>query len=172
MAARTRDEGVVEDMGQDLAGAIHAHISEPGLRLAVAESLTGGQLSSSLASLPGASEWLAGAVVAYIPDVKHRVLGVDPGPVVTETAALQMARGVAGLLGADVALSVTGVGGPDEEEGKPPGTVWVGVCTGERAEAHLLQLDGDPPEVLGAARDGALEVLEDHLRGDAGPGQG
>ena len=50
-------------------------------------------------------------------------LGVDPGPVVTALAARQMAGGVARLLGADVAISVTGVGGPDEEEGQPPGTV-------------------------------------------------
>ena len=70
------------------------------------------------------------------------MLGVESGPVVTEAAALQMARGVARLFGADVALSVTGVGGPDPEEGKPPGTV----CE--------------------AAREEALRLLEEHLGAD------
>ena len=150
-------------MDEDLASAIAGHMDERDLRLAVAESLTGGMVSSSLARMPGASTWLAGGVVAYIPDTKFRVLGVDPGPVVTQAAALQMARGVATLLNADVSLSVTGVGGPDPEEGKPPGTVWVGVCTGERAQAHLLQLDGDPPTVCRAACDEALRLLGNHL---------
>ena len=58
-------------------------------------------------------------VVAYHAEVKSRILGVDPGPVVTAWAARQMARGVGRLLRADVAISVTGVGGPDEEEGQP-----------------------------------------------------
>jgi nicotinamide-nucleotide amidase len=150
-------------MGEDQARAISDHMDGGDLRLAVAESLTGGMVSSTLARMPGASTWLAGGVVAYIPDVKFRVLGVDRGPVVTETAALQMARGVADLLGADVSLSVTGVGGPDPEEGKPPGTVWVGIRTGDRARAHLLELDGDPPTVCKAACDEALRLLEDHL---------
>jgi nicotinamide-nucleotide amidase len=156
-------------MGQDLADAIGEHISEPGLRLAVAESLTGGQLASRLASLPAASEWLAGAVVAYLSDVKFDVLGVEPGPVVTEAAALQMARGVAGLMGADVALAVTGVGGPDPEEGKPAGTVWIGMCGPEGSQARFLQLDGDPPTILESACDEALLFLEGYLRaGDDG----
>jgi len=148
---------------EDQASAIADHMAERDLRLAVAESLTGGMVSSSLAKMPGSSDWLAGGVVAYIPDVKFRVLGVDRGPVVTETAALQMARGVATLLGADVSLSVTGVGGPDPEEGKPPGTVWVGLCSSGGAQAHLLHLDGDPPAVAQSACDEALRLLEKHL---------
>ena len=64
-------------------------------------SLTGGMVSSSLAKAPGASSWLVGGVVAYMSEVKHEVLGVESGPVVTEAAALQMARGVARLFGAD-----------------------------------------------------------------------
>ncbi len=153
-------------MDEDRADAIADHLGARGLRLAVAESLTGGMVSSSLAKAPGASSWLVGGVVAYMSEVKHEVLGVESGPVVTEAAALQMARGVARLFGADVALSVTGVGGPDPEEGKPPGTVWVGLRSGERAEAHHLQLDGDPPTVCEAACEEALRLLEEHLGAD------
>lgn len=153
-------------MDEDRAGAIADHVGGRHLRLAVAESLTGGMVSSSLAKAPGASSWLVGGVVAYMSEVKHEVLGVEPGPVVTERAALQMARGVARLLGADVAVSVTGVGGPDPEEGKRPGTVWVGLCSGDRAEAHHLQLHGDPPTVCQTACDEALRLLEEHLGAD------
>lgn len=150
-------------MDEDRAGAIADHFREHDLRLAVAESLTGGMVCSALARMPAASSWLVGGVVAYISDVKHEVLGVDPGPVVTEAAALQMARGVTRLLGADVAVSVTGVGGPDPEEGKPVGTVWVGVCTAEGSRAYFLQLDGDPPTICETACDEALRLLEEHL---------
>jgi nicotinamide-nucleotide amidase len=80
-----------------------------GVRVAVAESLTGGLLTARLAEAPEASTWLRGGVVAYHAEVKYHVLGVDPGPVVTAWAARQMARGVARLLGADVGISVTGV---------------------------------------------------------------
>ncbi|MDQ3641035.1 MAG: CinA family protein [Actinomycetota bacterium] len=155
-------------MEEERAGTIADHLGGRDLRVAVAESLTGGMISSSLAKAPGASSWLAGGVVAYMSHVKHEVLGVEQGPVVTEEAALQMARGVARLLGADVAVSVTGVGGPDPEEGKPPGTVWVALCSGERAEAHQLRLEGDPPTVCRAACEEALRLLEEHLSADGG----
>lgn len=153
-------------MDERRADAIAGRLGGRDLRLAVAEPLTGGMVASSLAKAPDASSWLAGGVVAYMSGVKHEVLGVEPGPVVTEKAAIQMARGVARLLEADVAVSVTGVGGPDPEEGKPPGTVWVGLCSGDRAEAHHLQLDGDPPAVCEAACDEALRLLEEHLGAD------
>ena len=83
-----------------------------GVTVGVAESLTGGLLTARLAEAPEASTWLRGGVVAYRAEVKYDVLGVDPGPVVTAWAARQMARGVARLLGADVGISVTGVGDP------------------------------------------------------------
>ena len=83
-----------------------------GVTVGVAESLTGGLLTARLAEAPEASTWLRGGVVAYRAEVKYDVLGVDPGPVVTASAARQMACGVARLLGADVGISVTGWGAP------------------------------------------------------------
>ena len=135
-----------------------------GVRVAVAESLTGGLLTARLAEAPEASTWLRGGVVAYHAEVKYHVLGVDPGPVVTAWAARQMARGVARLLRADVAISVTGVGGPDEEEGQPPGTVWLGLWTKDRLFAYRKRFDGDPGEVCRLTCDAALGLLLDHLQ--------
>jgi PncC family amidohydrolase len=93
----------------------------------VAESLTGGMLSSRLARRAAASEWFAGGVVSYAPRVKHELLGVGPGPVVSEAAAVDMAEGVRRLLSVDVGAAVTGVGGPDPQDGVAAGTVWAAV---------------------------------------------
>jgi nicotinamide-nucleotide amidase len=135
-------EGRVEE----LAGTL----TDRGLTLAVAESLTGGLLTEVLARGPGASEWLRGGVVAYASEVKHDVLGVRPGPVVSEAAALDMARGAARVLGADVGLAVTGVGGPDPQDDQPPGTVWMALHEGGTTQAHLHRFPGSPAEICDA----------------------
>ncbi len=99
-----------------------------GLTLGVAESVTGGLVAGRLTGVPGASGALRGSVVAYASDVKFGVLGVDPGPVVSERAVQQMALGALGVLGSDVSLALTGVAGPDEQDGQPVGTLWVGLA--------------------------------------------
>ena len=118
-----------------------------GLTLAVAESLTGGLVASRIVSVPGSSEWFRGGVVAYASDVKFDVLGVPKGPVVCEETAMAMADGVRQLLGADVGLSTTGVAGPTEQEGQPPGTVWLGVALGDDVDAIQIRLPGDRDRV-------------------------
>lgn len=102
--------------------------------LAVAESVTGGLVTGRLTNIPGASKVLRGGVVSYASDVKFDVLGVTPGPVVTERAAIEMARGVRRQLGASVGLSLTGVAGPDEQDGMPVGTLIVGLVLADGAE--------------------------------------
>ena len=82
-----------------LAARIAELAGSAGVHIAVAESLTGGMLSSALVEAPGASTWFRGAVVAYTRDVKHRVLGVPPGPVVSAPAAAAMASGCASCWG-------------------------------------------------------------------------
>jgi nicotinamide-nucleotide amidase len=129
------------------------------LTLAVAESLTGGLLSTRFAKVEGSSNWFRGAVIAYASEVKHRVLGVRPGPVISETAAVEMARGVAVLLEADASLALTGVGGPSEQEGQPPGTVWVGLYLRGATMARLFKFDGDPAEVCDLACGEAVAML-------------
>ena len=89
----------------------------------MAESLTGGLIASRLVNVPGASKWFRGGVVAYDSQVKFDVLGVPRGPVVTEPAAAAMAEGAARVTGADVGLGITGVAGPDDQEGVAPGHV-------------------------------------------------
>ncbi|MCU1344671.1 MAG: CinA domain protein [Acidimicrobiia bacterium] len=145
----------------DLAQVIGNLLQERHQQMAVAESLTGGDLAAYLARAPEASQWLRGGVVAYQPEVKQSVLGVEPGPVVTKETAVQMADGVASLLGADLTVSVTGVGGPDPDEGKPAGTVWMAVHYGDGTETRLLQLEGDPAAVCHQTCEQALAfVLE------------
>jgi len=121
---------------------------ERGLTIAVAESLTGGALAQALAAAPDASAWFAGGVVAYTVRTKARVLGVPEGPVVTAATARRMAEGVRGLLAADLAAAVTGVGGPGEEEGHPPGTVFLAVATAEGTRVTELAFDGGPASVV------------------------
>jgi nicotinamide-nucleotide amidase len=131
-----------------------------GLTLAVAESLTGGMVASRLVAVPGASEWFRGGVVAYASEVKHSLLDVPEGPVVSEAAAKAMAEGVRRRLGADVGLSTTGVAGPAEQEGEPPGTVWLGMAVGEDVTAVQVRLPGDRDRV----RQMSVISLLDRLR--------
>ena len=70
-----------------------------------------------------------------------------------------MARGVGRLLGADVAVAATGVGGPEPSEGKPAGTVYVAVTVRDSTTVRELDLEGDPEEILEATADHALELL-------------
>ena len=139
----------------DIAARTHAS----GLTVAVAESLTSGLLATQLGAAERASTWFAGGVVSYLDEVKFTVLGVDPGPVVTARCAEQMADGVARLTGADVAVSVTGVGGPGPEEGHPAGTVLVGGCLRGTTHHEEHHLPGDPEDVLTGTVLRALEML-------------
>ena len=140
------------------------------IRIAVAESLTCGLLASELGKGHDAAEWFSGGVVAYRTDVKERVLGLRPGldPCSAECAE-QIAAGVRSLLDADVAVSATGVGGPDPEDGHPPGTVYLGWSSGIGVGHRLLSLDGDPRAVLDAAVARSLDLLAELVRGDGDP---
>jgi len=122
-------------------------LNRRGLSLAVAESVTGGLAPCRLTAVPGAGEGVRGGLVAYDSEIKFELLGVPRGPVVTCEAAAAMAAGVRRLLGADVGLATTGVAGPAEQEGQPPGTVCLGLARGERTEAEVVRLPGDPSRV-------------------------
>jgi nicotinamide-nucleotide amidase len=133
-----------------------------GMSVAVAESLTGGELSARFASAPDASDWFRGGIVAYASEVKHELLAVPAGPVVSEAAAAAMAAGACRLLGADIAIAVTGVAGPDEQDGQPPGTVWFALSHDGTADTHLEQFSGAPPEIVDATCARALQWVLDH----------
>ena len=150
-------------MGADdialLAERLARAVAARGLLIATAESLTGGQLAADLARAPDASTWFAGAVVAYTTDVKHAVLDVPPGPVVSAAAAHAMAANAARLFAADLAVSVTGVGGPDSQDGQPRGTVWFGLHQDGRTTTTLERFPGEPDEVVAATRRHAIRLL-------------
>jgi nicotinamide-nucleotide amidase len=161
------DPSALDDQSMAHAGAIGKVLRGAGLTAAAAESLTSGAIASHLGAAEAASDWFAGAVVAYSKLVKFEVLGVEPGPVVTGRCARQMARGAAQLTHADFAVAVTGVGGPDEEEGQPVGTVYIGLHgpDGDSVEEH--HFDGDVPDVLRATVRAALRMLEAGVRASA-----
>ena len=129
------------------------------LSLAVAESVTGGMVAMRLTAIPGASATFRGGVVAYASEVKHRVIDVPPGPVVSLDAARAMAAGAARRLGADIGLATTGVAGPDRQEGHAPGTVFLGLYRGGESEAHEVRLPGDRERVRQYAVIALLNLL-------------
>ncbi|HUZ40115.1 MAG TPA: competence/damage-inducible protein A [Acidimicrobiales bacterium] len=130
-----------------------------GLTLAVAESLTGGLIASRLVGVAGASRWFRGGVVSYASEVKFDLLKVPVGPVVSAEAAEAMALGVRDLLKSDVGLSVTGVAGPEEQDGQPAGTVFVGLARDEDVQHAALRLPGDRPRVRAYSAISALDML-------------
>lgn len=143
-------------------------LAAAGETLAVAESLTGGALSSAVVSVPGASSVYRGGIVAYATELKERLLAVDPavleasGPV-DATVAVQMAMGVRWRLDAGWALSTTGVAGPDPQPGDPGGaevgTVYLGIAGPRIAQAVRLQLTGGREEIRAEAARQALLLL-------------
>ena len=140
--------------------AVAQRLLARGLSFGVAESLTGGLIASRLVNVPGASAWFRGGVVAYDSQVKFDVLGVPAGPVVTEPAAAAMAEGAARVTGADVGLGITGVAGPDEQEGVAPGTIFVGLALpGEPTQTRRLRVPGDRERVRQYGAISALDLL-------------
>jgi len=145
-----------ETMEQAVANLLLAR----NFSLGVAESLTGGLVASRLVDVPGASRWFRGGIVAYDSEVKRSVLGIPPGPVVSEAAAGAMAEGARRVLGASVGIGITGVAGPDEQEGKAPGTVFVGLALpGVEMAAHALRLPGDRTRIRQYSAISALGLL-------------
>lgn len=163
-----------EDRVEELVAQIAKLASDRGRTIAVAESLTGGLISQALAAGEGASDWFRGGIVAYASEVKHDLLQVPEGPVVSEQSAMAMADAAARRLGASLAVAATGVGGPDTQDGRPVGTVWFGIHlvphpdtdpdTATWASEH--HFDGEPEEICASAREASLELLVQMLETD------
>jgi PncC family amidohydrolase len=150
-----------------------AHALEgAGISVAVAESLTAGRLAEALVSVEGSSEWFEGGVVAYDGHVKREVLGVAPGPVISEPAVKQMAVGVAELLGADLAIATSGCAGPTTMEGQPVGAVWLGWSFHGDPCAGFAMFRGSPEEIrartVAHALSGAAEIVRSSPRRASG----
>ncbi|MCU1394477.1 MAG: CinA-like protein [Ilumatobacteraceae bacterium] len=134
-----------------------------GLTLGLAESVTGGLVAGRLTGIPGASEVLRGGIVSYASEVKFDVLGVTPGPVVSESAAGEMAVGARRVLGADVALALTGVAGPTEQDGMPVGTLCIGVAIGDAVHTTMTRLPGVRDQMRQMSVITALDFLRRQL---------
>ena len=147
-----------------------------GLTIAVAESLTGGRLAAALTGRPGASAVFRGSVTAYATELKASILGVDAdllarvGAVDGEVAA-QMAAGVRRVCGSDLGIATTGVAGPDPQDGKEVGTVYIAVAgaapvpTGVTgANTVLLLLSGDRSTIQDGTVKAALELAVTYLK--------
>jgi nicotinamide-nucleotide amidase len=150
--------------GASLEAAVVTALSAAGQTVACAESLTAGLLAGRIAAVPGASAVLRGGIVAYATDVKASLLGVPADVLaehgaVSEACARAMAAGAAARLGADHAMALTGVAGPTEQEGHPPGTVCLGLHGPEGTTASTLQLPGDRARVRTYAVTAALAGL-------------
>lgn len=142
-----------------------------GLKLATAESCTGGLVADRITNVPGSSEYFRGGIVAYAYEAKVALLKVSwdtlraYGAVSKETV-IEMARGARVALGADIAISVSGIAGPGGGmPDKPVGTTWIGLSTTEGDWARKYIWDGDRLQNKAYSADGALELLMDYLEG-------
>ncbi|HET7430573.1 MAG TPA: CinA family protein [Nocardioides sp.] len=151
-----------------------ALLGAAGATLATAESLTGGRLAAAVTAVPGASASYLGGFVTYATELKQHLLGVPDDlveryGVVSAECARAMAVGAREATGATYALATTGVAGPDSQEGKPVGTVFVGVAGPEGVTALTMELVGDRHQVQDRACREALSALCGILRGEQPP---
>lgn len=152
-----------------LEAVVNDALAARGLTLALAESCTGGSVAARVASVPGASRVLRGAVVAYDNEVKERQLGVEPEALaahgaVSEAVARQMAEGVRTRLGADVGVSTTGVAGPGGgTPDKPVGTVWLAYADAATTHAVELRFTPDREVNVGLSTTAALDLVRRQL---------
>ncbi|HVF20690.1 MAG TPA: competence/damage-inducible protein A [Mycobacteriales bacterium] len=160
------DEDTLEDVLLRL-------LRDRGETVAVAESLTGGLLGAALSAPAGASDVYRGGISAYATELKTVLLGVsrhvleEHGAVAEETARA-MAAGARERCDATYGLALTGVAGPNEQEGKPVGTVHVGLAWPGGTAARMLRLPGDRPLIRTYATVGAMNLLRLHLLGEGG----
>lgn len=168
LSARTRDLSEAEKMLDDLEDKITARVGSflygygddttlasvvfeglegRGLTLAAAESLTGGMFSETLTAFSGASKVVSGGIVCYSNEIKEKLLGIpnellQTDGAVSQACAKEMAERVRKLTGASVGISFTGVAGPTESEGKPVGTVFIGLATEKGTDVLAFRLSG------------------------------
>lgn len=154
----------MSDETADVATALLNRLEDRGETVATAESLTGGQVCATLVDAPGASEVVRGAVVAYAPEVKAQILGVDRDQIashgtVDATVAREMAEGVRLRLGATWGIATTGNAGPDPSEGKPVGMVFIAVAGPGTSAVRELSLSGDRVAIRRSTTAAALSLL-------------
>lgn len=147
-------------------------LKERGLKIAVAESCTGGLISSRITDISGASDYFEAGITTYSNESKIRLLNVpediiDRYGAVSEETAKSMAEGVKKTLHADIGVSVTGIAGPTGgTEGKPVGTVFIGLATKKATYVRKFFFDGNRLEIRRKTSDAALMFVEEYLEGE------
>jgi PncC family amidohydrolase len=148
----------------EVIGRVVTLARERGVVMGAAESVTGGQLSYLITRQPGAGEVFAGGLVTYQTEVKQHLLGVPEGPVVSHSAAEAMAVGARRLLVCDLVVSITGVAGPDRQDGQPVGSVFIGSVFGhEPVTSARYDFAGDPDLIRHLATMAAARVVLERL---------
>lgn len=152
-------------MTKPTASEVLAALRQWGLSLATAESCTGGLVGGALTAVPGSSDTYRGGIISYTNEVKHRLLGV-PEELLSQYGAVSaqvaeaMALGAASALGADVAVSTTGLAGPGGDEfGNPVGTVYLACALRGSVRSVSCRFSGDREQVRRAAVETALALL-------------
>ncbi len=142
-----------------------------GLKLATAESCTGGLIADRITNIPGSSDYFVGGVIAYAYEAKVALLGVSwetlqkYGAVSRETV-IAMARGVRAALGADLGVSVSGIAGPGGgSPDKPVGTTWIGLSATDGDWARRFCWEGNRRQNKAASAEAALQFVLDYLEG-------
>jgi PncC family amidohydrolase len=147
-------------------------LREKGLKLATAESCTGGLIADRITNIPGSSDYFRGGIVAYAYEAKVALLNVSWDTLraygaVSQETVIEMARGARIALGADVAVSVSGIAGPGGGmPDKPVGTTWIGLSTTEGDWARKFVWDGDRLQNKAFSTDAAFQLILDYLEGN------
>lgn len=164
-AETSEDEMHTPDINPSGAGTVAARPHgvmlrlAAGRRIATAESCTAGRIASLLAAEVGASEFLLGGLVAYHETTKRELLHVSAPCIYSEEAAAQMAVGICELTGAQLAVSTTGLAGPEPIEGVAPGTVWIATRVDGQTSVRTYRFDGTEPQICERAAEQALDDL-------------
>jgi PncC family amidohydrolase len=144
-------------------------LKERGLKLATAESCTGGLIADRITNVPGSSDYFRGGIVAYAYEAKASLLDVSWDTLnavgaVSKEVVIEMARGACTALDADIAVSVSGIAGPGGGlPEKPVGTTWIGLSTSEGDWARKHLWEGDRLKNKALSADAALQLLIDYL---------
>jgi nicotinamide-nucleotide amidase len=160
-------KGRLEALATNVIKALHSR----NLTLATCESLTGGKIGATLTSVPGSSQVFRGGLITYASDLKVKLAAVDAAwvaehGVINEQTAIQMADGAKAACGSDIAVSVTGVAGPDGEDGVAPGVVWIGLALPDRktfATEYDFASAGGREEIRAATVEVALTMVQGNI---------
>lgn len=163
-------DNIVGMEGATLEERVHEILTARGLKLAVAESCTGGTIASKFTAIAGASQYFMAGVVSYSNASKRDILGVSQESLnrygaVSEQVAREMAEGVRRIAGADYAIATTGIAGPTGgSDEKPVGTVWMAVATPTKTIAIMRNSGTDRGQIISRASAYAIELLYNELK--------